>query len=88
MCNAGGVVTLLHRSRLFVDEHGQSHLQEWMDNLHIMPTLSSKEATGPALFNGDTAFGVLRVSLGLGSNFRDAWNVVQWVRSAATSLGR
>ncbi|KAH7101279.1 PLP-dependent transferase [Auriculariales sp. MPI-PUGE-AT-0066] len=87
MCNPGAVVTLLHRSGLFNDERGRSPLQDWMNSLHLVESMAAKNTVGLALFNGDTAFGVLRISLGLGTNFRDVWNVAQWLRSAATSLG-
>jgi len=91
MCNPGGVVQLLHRSGLFppVEASGETaskpsstpqaglelDLETWMAQLN-MPS----RAAAAARFGGDANFGVVRMSLGLASNFGDVWRVIRWAR--------
>lgn len=82
-CNPGAVMLLLHRSGLFAQRGDPT---DWMASIHLRPETATKDAVARSLFAGDTAFGVLRFSLGLGSNFRDVWTVVEWVQQAAKSL--
>ncbi|KAH7101278.1 PLP-dependent transferase [Auriculariales sp. MPI-PUGE-AT-0066] len=88
MCNAGAVVTLLDRSGLFMDNDGQNLLRGFMENLGTLPSLAKKDVISTVLFNGDASFGLLRISLGFGTNFRDCWNVVQWLRSIPSLLAQ
>ncbi|EJD36708.1 PLP-dependent transferase [Auricularia subglabra TFB-10046 SS5] len=85
-CNAGAVMTLLHRSGLFARADGSSPLMEWMEHIHLRPEVASKDAVARELFSGDSSFGLIRFSLGLGSNFEDVWKLVSWVRHTALVL--
>ena len=56
-----------------------------MENMHTQST--SKKDIGQALFGGDASFGLLRLSLGLGTNFQDVRKVLQWTKNTALELG-
>ncbi|KZV97532.1 PLP-dependent transferase [Exidia glandulosa HHB12029] len=78
-CNPGAVISLLHRSGFFAGVDGSDPMR-WMENIHLRPESASKNAVANSLFAGDSAFGVLRFSLGLATNFRDVWNAIHWVK--------
>ncbi|EJD36696.1 PLP-dependent transferase [Auricularia subglabra TFB-10046 SS5] len=51
-------------------------------NLH----LGLNKEVGDLLFDGDSSFGLIRISLGLVSNFEDVWKVLSWVINEVPKL--
>lgn len=86
MCNPGAVFGLLHRSGRFpkrMTSNGEEvDLDWWQRNLH----LGLNQEVGDLLFDGDSSFGLVRISLGLVSNFEDVWKVLKWVENEVPQL--
>ena len=59
-------------------------LCRWMKTMHL--GLKGKEEIADLLFDGDASFGLVRISLGLASNFEDVQNVLRWAENAGPCL--
>lgn len=86
MCNPGAVFGLLHRSGRFpaqrTSDGKEVDLSWWQRNLH----LGIDQEAGDLLFKGDSSFGLVRISLGIASNFEDVWKVLQWAQNDVATL--
>jgi len=55
-----------------------------MKNMHL--GLRGKDEIAELLFDGDPSFGLVRISLGLASNFDDVYRVLRWTEHAVPAL--
>ncbi|KZV97539.1 PLP-dependent transferase [Exidia glandulosa HHB12029] len=57
--------------------------------LHLSGRFATQhQEAGELLFKGDSSFGLVRISLGIASNFEDVWRVLNWAERDVTALGR
>ncbi|KAH7096551.1 PLP-dependent transferase [Auriculariales sp. MPI-PUGE-AT-0066] len=87
LCNPYSVFGLLHRSGKFPAREtadGMVDLDWWMKNMHL--GMRGKDEIANLLFEGDPNFGLVRISLGLVSNFEDVYRVLKWAEHAVPTL--
>lgn len=97
MCNPGGAAALLgiQGSMRDVEEGGLMRegmtLQQFEEEVareQKRTGTSFVDANFPAHQRGRIELGVVRISLGLGSDWSDVWRVVQWARKVSDTRER